>query len=368
MKRLAVLAACLVVLGACDKKEDATKSAEGGADAASAKPASGLNAPGNDPKIVELAKKAIGCKWEGKDDAAFSAFASGCPEYKAWQDEKDAFKDDTKSEPTLVSFMEDSDEKVRYVGAKRMSDDLGWLTDAGLSARVLTITEKSKLPRELALLGSIVGKIQLKDPAFLPRIKALFAGTKDVNFRPGIMNYLLPSNAENEEVFNWTRAALKDTSDMNVARAALMANVRMKTDKPTRCEALVENIESTDADFAGTVVANMTVPQVRCEAQYDTVLKSIDARIKAKTHKASGLVGGLRNMCDPKGKATPAHVSKALGLAHQFAEDKTLDGSLRANAIDASVKCDPKGGKAYIGKFAGEKDQDIKDTVGRLQK
>jgi hypothetical protein len=366
MNRLAILASSLLVLAGCNKKDDPAKPAEAKptAPAAAEKPATGLNAPGNDPKIVELAKKALGCKWEGKDDAPFAAFDDKCPEYKAWREEKDAFAN-KKGEPTLVAFIEDSDDKVRYLGEKRLGDDLGLLTDQKLAARVLTVAEKTKQRRDY-LLGVIIGNIVLEDATLWPRIKTLFEASKDSILRQAIVTDLLPSNPNNQEIFDWTRALMKDTSD-SLSRTALMAVVKMKTEKPAKCETLLEHIESPDADFAGSVVANMVVPSVRCEAHYDAVLKSVDGRIKAK--KANpGFVGGLRNLCDAKGKATPAQVSTAAALAHMVAEDKTVEASLRANAIDASFRCDPKGGKAYIGKFAGEKDQDIKDTVARLQK
>lgn len=112
----------------------------------------------------------------------------------------------------------------------------------------------------------------------------------------------------------------------------------------------------------------MTQSHMGCEAHYDAVLKSIGARAKAKTANNSFFPIGLENICDPKGKSKPAQVSTALGLAHELAGDKTLEGRVRAIAIAASFKCDPKGGKAYVGKFTKETDQEVKETVTRLLK
>jgi hypothetical protein len=233
---------------------------------------------------------------------------------------------------------------------------------------VLTVAEKCKLPRDLYPLGTIVGNIVLEDPALYPRIKALFTSSKDPNLRNAIITDLLPTNPDNEEVFSWTRAVMKDTSDKNVSRTAMNAFVKMTTEKTTRCEAFFENIENPDVDHAGDAVQWMTQPRLHCEAQYDGVLTSIGARLKAKTATSTFFPMGLGYICDPKGKATPAQVKTAVGLAHKLAEEKSLEGRVRAAAIDASVKCDPKGAKAYLGKFKKETDTDIKETVARLLK
>src|SRR4051812_41821818 len=107
MNRLALSLSCVVVLAACDKGGDDAKPVAKPPAKATDKPAAvapkatGINDPANDPKIVELAKKALACKWD-KD-----SFDSACPEYKAWEEEKDAFADH-KTDATVVSLFEDS--------------------------------------------------------------------------------------------------------------------------------------------------------------------------------------------------------------------------------------------------------------------
>jgi hypothetical protein len=368
MNRLAVFASCLVLIGGCNKKEEAAKpgSDKPTAAASAEKPAAtGLNAPGNDPKIVELAKKALTCKWEGKDDVVFAAFDNACPEYKAWRDEKAAFAD-KKGEATLVNFIEDPDEKVRYLGEKRLGDDLGLLKDQKLAARVLTVAEKNKLPRDY-LLGVIIGNIVLEDPTLFPRIKKLYAANKDINFRPAVVTDLLPSNPDNQEVFDWTHEIMKDTADKRNAGTAATAMWKMKTDKPARCDAFMEHVEGTEEELVSHGASFITSPSLNCEAHFDKVLAVMDKHVKAK--KANGTdTNVLRNICAPKSKAKPAQQATALALAKTLADDKTLDGLVRAGGIDAAFACDEKGGKAYANKFAGEKNEDIKSAVWRANR
>lgn len=140
------------------------------------------------------------------------------------------------------------------LGEKRLGDDLGSIQDQALAARVLSVAEKSKLRRDAGLLGALVGGIVLKDPTLYPRIKTLFAASKDVNLRNAVVTSLLPSNPDNDEVLNWTRAVMKDPSDKRLARNAMIGFAKMRTQKTARCDAYLENIENADTDHAGDAV------------------------------------------------------------------------------------------------------------------
>jgi len=370
MNRLALLASFAAVLAACDKKDDSKPAPAGDkpAAAAPAKPAAGIDLPGNDPKIVELAKKVVAsCKFD--DQKVFDPFDSACPELKAWQDEKEAFKDG-KGYPTLVAFIEDADEKVRYLGAKRLDDELGELTDKALVARVLTAAEKDKAPRDASSLGVIIGDSKVADPELLPRVKALVTA-KDTNdnLRTAALLRLVKTNPDSDEVWSFVRDMAKDTSFSKlVQRSALEGFVRLQADKPARCDVFMDNLKDPpggDVDHAGDALQWLSQARMKCEAKFDDALKVVEERIKAKT-ASSGLFGqGLRLMCDPKGAAKPPQLKKASALGRKLAEDKSLEGNVRANGIDASVACDPKGAKAYLGKFKKETDQDMKDAVAR---
>lgn len=374
MNRLAAILSCLAVLVvACDKKADAPKPADAPAGdkpaAAPAKPAIGLNAPGNDPKIVELAKKALGCKWE---DKVFDPFDTACPEYKAWKEEKALFAD-KKGEPTLVAFIEDPDDKVRYLGEQRLSDDLadGELTDKALVARVVTVAEKSKVQRDADPLGGIIGNSKVTDPELWPRVKALvMAPETHVNMRLPMIKWLLPNNPDSEELFTLTRELTKNTTFERAAGTAMEAFLYLK-DKPARCDVWLENLENPPggaADHAGDAMSWLSRPGVNCESHYDKMLAAFEARVKGKTANSALFLQGGRMICPPKGKATPAQVKKLVALAHKVAEDKTLEGGTRSMALETVSDCDPKGKKAYLSKFTKDKDPDVKSRAEFLSK
>ena len=360
MKRLALYLCCVVVLAACDKKDDAkpTKPAADKPAAAAPKP-TGINDPGNDPKIVALAKKAMGCKWVS------GSFDSECADAKAWQTETDAL--DTKGDATLVAFFEDSDEKVRSLVLKRFTDWNKPFEDKALAERLVSVAEKSKAANEMYPLGNVISHMKVAETGLFPRIKALVTSPSvDPAMRAAILMYLLQTNPESEEVVGLTRESIKD-KESRVNRNALEGFSMSGTDKPNevRCDVFLENIDHEDNDLAGESVEFLTQPRFGCKARFDAVLKSLDARVKAKNVTVATFVNALTSVCGDKA-GTPAQMKTANGLAHKLADDKTVSSSVRARAIEASVKCDPKGAKAYLGKFKKDADPEVKATVTRM--
>lgn len=371
MNRLS-LVSCVVLLVACDKKDEAAKPAAAPVaekkEAAPAKPAIGINLPGNDPKIVELARKALECKWT---DQTFDPFDRECPAYKAWVEEKALFAD-KKGEPTLVAFIEDPDDKVRWLGEKHLAEDLGELTDKALVTRVLAVAEKSKLQRDWEPLGTIVGNSKIADPELFPRVKAIvLAPETHPNMRLPIIKWLVSVNPESEEVFNLTRDLTKNTTFERAAGTALEAFIYLK-DKPAKCDVFLDNLENPPedkVDHAADALSVMSNAKTQCESHYDKMLTAFEARVKAKKANSAVFGQGVRMICPGKGgKATPAQVKKVVAIAKKLAEDKSLAGDTRQLAIEAVSDCDPKGAKTYLAKFKKDKDADVKSRVEFLLK
>jgi hypothetical protein len=364
MNRLALSLSCVALLAACDKKDDTKPAAPAATDkpAAAAPKATGLNDPANDPKIVALAKKALGCKWVS------GSFESECADAKAWEAESDAFADN-KGDGTLVAFTEDSDEKVRSLVLKRFTDWNKAFADKALAERLVAVAEKTKASNEMYPLGNIISHMKVAETGLFPRIKALVTSTSgDPALRGAIIMYLLQTNPESEEVIGLTRETVKD-KESRVNRNALEAFSMSGTDKPNeaRCDFFLENIDHPDNDLAGESAEYLTQPRFGCKARFGAVLTSLEARVKAKKVTVATFVNALISMCGDKA-GTPAQMKTANGLAHKLAEDKTVASSVRASAIEASVKCDPKGAKAYLGKFKKDADAEVQTTIGRLQK
>lgn len=358
MNRLLVLAACVVVVGACNKKEEPKAAAPAGDKPAAApeKPKIGIDSPKNNPKTVEAAKKALACPW--KDD-----FDTACEDYKTWLGDRAIY-----DEETFISMLEDPDEKVRFLGAKRLYDTLGVLDDKALAERLLTVAEKSKTPREQHPLGYSVGKIKLEGTELFPRIKALLNAKETTpNMRVGILGTLMRTNPENDDVFNLMRESVKNPDfDSNVQSTAFGA-MSWHT-KPAKCDAFLEATQDADDGRAGEATQFVLRFDQHCDGHYDAVIKSIEDRVKAKKVPNALFADGLRMLCNPKGTAKPPQVKKAVALSKKIAEDKKLEGRVRASGIIAATDCDPKGAKAYSAKFKKETDEDIKESVARVDR
>lgn len=360
MIRPALLASCLL-LCACDQKEAPAKAApekaaDKGPSAAPAKPKIGLEAPGNDPKVVALARKAITCKFEG------SSFDSQCADYKAWKEEEDAFSAN-KADATLVAFLEDPDEKVRALGGARLT---GWgagaFVDKALAERLLTVAEKPK-GQQPGEMGTIVGHIKLKETGLFPRIKTLLANGEAGNLMRGaIIENLLAANPESDEVFALTRGLFDDAALGRAAFEALEEGGHSK-EKET-CELYAATLEHADDYLASRSAVQMV--GFPCPAQLDTMLKSLEARLKAKKVTDGHFPDALAELCKAK-DATAAQKKKALALTHKIAEDKSIKTAyVRGSAVDAAVVCDEKGGKKYIAKFKKDADTDVQERVTKL--
>lgn len=363
MNRLALYVSCVALLAGCDEKDDPKPAAAPVAkDKPAAPPPTGINDPGNDPKIVELAKKALACKWEN------GSFDSQCAEYKAWQDEKDAFAEH-KGDATIVAFFEDSDEKVRSLAVKKFFDWSGDFSDKALAERLVTVAEKAKAFNEMYPLGNVLGHTKVAETGIFPRIQALVTTTTNPPaLRGTIISYLFRTNPESEEVFNLTREMIKDASK-EVNGKALDAFATGGTDKTkeSRCDVFLENLDNADADLAAAATELLSMPGSGCMDRYDALFKSLEARVKAKTVTTPTFINGLRIMCQDKA-GTAAQMKTANGLARKLVEDKTAESSVRTYAIETAANCDPKGAKAYLGKFKKDKDPEMQSTVARLLK
>ena len=349
------LLASFLVLSACDQKEaPAPAKAVPEKATAPAAPKIGLEAPGNDAKVVALARKAITCKFEK------SGFDSACADLKAWKDEEAAFSDN-KADATLVAFIEDPDEKVRFLGSSRLN---GWgagaFVDKTMSERILTVAETKQGQDSL---GDLVGHIRVKETGLFPRIKTLLASTEaGNNFRGSIISELLVANPESDEVFALTRALLNDPDLGRSAFLALFEGGHSK-EKET-CALYGATLEHADVYLASRSAEKLA--SFPCPPQFDALLKSLEARVKAKKLTDAHFCEALASLCAEKG-ATAAQKKKALALTHKVAEDKTNKSQyVRGSAIEAAVACDAKGGKKYIGKFQKDTDTDVQQKVTKL--
>lgn len=130
--------------------------------------------------------------------------------------------------------------------------------------------------------------------------------------RGALSTYLLRTNPENEEVLALTRETIKD-KDNEVNRSALDAFSMAGNEKmnEVRCDVFQENIDHpANEGLAGAAAEFLSQPRFGCMARLDTLLKSIDARVKARKVSSAMFANALRLMCGDKG-ATLAQMKTA---------------------------------------------------------
>ncbi len=350
-----------VVKGSPDKAAEAAP--EKGAPAPTAgKAGKGIDAPGNDPKVVEAAKKVLACKWTD------GAFDYECADYKAFTQDYDTFRDN-KQDATLVNFLEDGDIKVRQLAYNRMT---GWnggaFADKAMAERMLVVAETTKEPLDMYYIGYLVGHIKVKETGLLERIKALVTSTeKDSSLRGAIISNFLPSNQDSDEVFALTKEITKE-KDVVFARSALNSFTFAGDSKKDQiCDLYVDILGGTDEDLAASAAEKISYNH--CTAKFDTLLKAVEGRVKTKKITVPSYAETLRAMCTDK-EVKPAQTKQAIALAHKILEDVKNPSEYtpytRAAAAEASVVCDPKGGKKYIAKFKADKQKSVSDKVTKL--
>lgn len=384
MNRPALLAAVsCIALFACDEKKEEAKAApekpnapvvkvspdkpaeaapEKGAPPAAGKAGKGIDAPGNDAKVVAAAKKVLACKW------ADGSFDYDCEDYKAFTSDYDTFRDN-KQDATLVNFLEDGDIKVRQLAYNRMT---GWsggaFADKAMAERMLVVAETTKEPLDMYYIGYLVGHIKVKETGLFDRIKALVTSTeKDMSLRGAIIGNLLPSNQDSEEAFTLTKEITKE-KDVVFARSALNSFTFAGDSKKDQiCDLYVEILGGAEEDLAASAAEKISYNH--CTAKFDTLLKAVEGRVKGKKITVPSYAETLRAMCADK-EVKPAQTKQAIALAHKILEDAKNPSDytpyIRAAAVEASVVCDPKGGKKYITKFKADKQKSVSDKVTKL--
>ncbi len=350
---LAVVTAVLLSSQAGCKKGD---HADGGAEAAAATNGA------IDPKILALAKKAAACK------TYETSFDSSCADYKAWSDAKDDFNEG-KNDASLVGLLEDPDEKLRLLGAEKLFQyGQGYQTDKALSARVIVAAEKELTKFAGYDVGRVAGSVKVRETGLFDRVKAMIAKHPVERIRRGILSRFLSSNDDNDAVFAVVRDTVND-SEPEVAGAALSSFWGSGYKKPEAvCAVYRANIDNARDELAADA-SNSLAWTGRCSADYDALLASLEKRANTTGKWSSSSYSSAdRHICEDT-KASGPQRKRAAAVARKVAETKTGQKAwTRAAALDAVIKCDPKLGPGFVGKFKSDPDKTIQDKVKELLK
>lgn len=338
------------------------------ADSAAAEPKApgvGIEAAGNEPAVVELAKKALGCKW------GTFGFDAMCPEMKALTDSQELR--DGKADATLVSFLEDPNERVRWLGARGLAQrGRAFRTEKALAERIVTVAEGEKSKVVAQELGGVVGGIKHAETGLGDRIKAMAKGHEVQQMRTSLLSRMLFSNGE--LLYDFVKDIAANDKDTIVRKAAMSA---FWTGTPPNkaadsCKMWLGFVDDAADDVSGEAayLCSFYPQNGGCKAEWDPLLDKIEKRAKEGTVKSTQLASALFYLHKQPG-ASEAQKKRALAVARQIAGEKKNSGMARAKALELVAEKDPDG-KKILEKMKDDEDVFVKarakDLVERAGK
>ncbi|MRG93112.1 hypothetical protein [Polyangium spumosum] len=332
-----------------------------------AKPdAKGIEAAGNDAAVVELAKKALGCNW-----GAYG-FDSRCPEMKALTESE--LVRDGKADATLVNFLEDPNEHVRWLGSRILSQrGKAFRTDKALAERIVVVAEGEKSKTVAQELGGVVGGIKHADTGLGDRIKKMAKEHAVQQMRTSLLARMLFSNGET--LYDFVKDIATNDKDTIVRKAAMSA---FWTGTPPNraadsCKMWLAFVDDPADDVSGEA-AYLTAfyPQGGgCKAEWDPLLDKIEKRAKEGTVKSTQMSSALFYLHRHAG-SSDAQKKRALVVARAIVENKANVGMARGRALELVAEKDPDA-KKLLEKLQQE-DTDVfvkrraKDLVDKASK
>jgi hypothetical protein len=356
--RTPLVLALSTLAAACGNKEGDAKPSASGSAAATGSPAP-APASAVDPRIDALAKAVLPCR---SNDVSFDP---DCPAWKAWRDAKDDFNEG-KSDASLVAMLSDSDEKVRYLGAYKLSQSgRTFWSDKTMAAAVVAAAEKEKSKFVGYELGVTVGKIRVRDTGTFDRVKALVQKHDVPALRGGIVSSLFHNNADYEPAYNLLRDTVKD-ADKAVALAALGALGSMSSRAEATCQLYLDNIDDANDDLAAAAASLLSF-YGKCSSKYDALLDSLEKRVKTGPGavQSMGYLSSARNVCEDA-MSNDKQKKRAAELGRAVAGKKEFKAKIRSAALDTVIKCDTSGGRSFIGQFTKDPEKSVADRANEL--
>ncbi len=344
----------------CDKGSSGPAPVSSAPTTPEAKPdAKGLEAASNDPTLVDLTKKALGCKW-----AAFG-FDSKCPELRTAL-ESEAMKDG-KGDATLVNLLEDANEQVRWLGARALSQrGRTFRTDKPLAMRIVTAAEAEKVKAVAQELGGVVGGIKHAETGLGDRIKTIATGHAIQQMRTSLLARMLFSNGET--LYDFVKDIATNDKDTTVRKAAMSAF--WTGTPPTRaadtCKMWLGFMDDPADDVAGEA-AYLTAfyPQNGgCKAEWDAVMDKVEKQAKAGTIKSTQMASAMAYLHRQVG-TSEAQKKRAVVVARMIAENAKNNGMARGRALELVVEKDPDA-KKLLEKLKDDNDTFVKTRAKDL--
>jgi hypothetical protein len=321
----------------------------------------GMYAPGSDPRVLELLRKALACKWEAAGPSEW------CDDAKAWREARDIFVGG-RADASLVTLLDDVDERVRLLAAQDLAVfGQRYRTDKSLADRVVRAAESERSAGVAPHLGAAVARIDVDKTESFDRVRAVATKHALVGLRVSLVSALAQSNSGSTGVFTLTLDLLRDP-DKEVRAAALGSLWTAGSRHPEEaCRAWREHMDDGADDDIAARASDYLTWAGNCQAHYDAFLDSAERRFKAARTTKPLFTKALGNLCeDPK--ATAAQKSRATDLVRRIAEQKTTDRDVRGSALAEVMRCDPTGGRALVQKYATDDDAYVRDRAVDLLK
>ncbi len=358
MTRRWMMAAVMLTLGGCDgggAGNVTTSSVEGAPSAL----VLGLEAPGNDAKVVQLLKETLACPRSGQ------ALDPKCPAFAAWQESE--LLVDGKADATLVSLLEDASEQVRQLAADRLRvRGKIYRTDAKLARRVLDAAAKETAESVAVSLGSAAATIDGKTTHLDEPLGQLIGGAKLPALRRALLSGVLVRNPSH---YDRVSALASDDADVGIRRVAV--NALWGGTPPDRfgdsCALWLERAQKDPDPQTAAEAAYLCAAYPQgdgCRDQWDPLMDDIEKKSEAGQVTSARLPSALGSIHNSA--ATSKAQKKRARLLTRSVVKRTTNGEYaRAQALAWLGENDP-GAKAFATAFADDAHPKVKAAAKRV--
>jgi hypothetical protein len=128
------------------------------------------------------------------------------------------------------------------------------------------------------------------------------------------------------------------------------------------CRAWRDNLDNAQDDELAARANDYLTWSGHCQAYFDALLDSEEKRFKAGRTSQPLFAKALGNLCEDV-KATSTQKARATELLKRIAEQKTSYRLARGAALEAVLRCDLGGGRAFVQKLADDDDPYVKERA-----
>ena len=364
MRFLAILAILATVALACVtcRRETTTEApsptAIVGAPSSPSGARRGLDAPGNDPAVLALAKKALACTWN-------NGFGD-CEAYRSWQTAQGPLGGG-RADTTLIALLEDDDERVRGLAADALATfGSRYRNDSVLSLRIVVQAEREKSSTVAPPLGQAVAKINVQKSDVFERVRAIAKKHDLTPLRSAIALRLLEHNPTVRAVHDLMRELVRDP-DKQVRAAAVKALWAGGGHFPVdTCAVWAELLDDPDDDIAA-LCSRYVAWWGRCQDKYEALLEAEQRRAVAVRVRSTLHVEALTHVCRDD-RAPDAQKQRAFALIRGLAEQGTVERQVRLRAVEGLLECDPVAGRAAVQRLSRDPDGIVAQVATELLK